>query len=296
VTQIGGYAFVDSTQLTGVSIPDSVESIGTYAFFNCNHPSLTQIVLPESVENIGSFAFGGCASLTNIVIPEGITRVEEYTFSGCSDLTDAAIPESVLNIGAYAFFGCESIERITIPKYVENIGDYAFGFCMNLKKILVPGNTTFGSNVFLFSAIKSGGANGIYGYDGSTAQTYAQANGIAFHPLYTVSFSADEGTPVPDIAAAAGDRITKPDNPTHPTQYFAGWYQDAACTDDWDFDSDTVSGDTVLYAKWSSEPVYTVPEITTTSLPDGRMGAPYSQALAANYGAPITWSITSGCL
>jgi hypothetical protein len=101
--------------------------------------------------------------------------------------------------------------------------------------MFVPGNTTFGSNVFLFStAIKSGGANGIYGFDGSNAQTYAQANGIAFHPLYTVSFSVGESTPVPDKVAAAGDKIAQPANPTHPSLYFAGWYQDAACTDDWD--------------------------------------------------------------
>lgn len=57
-----------------------------------------------------------------------------------------------------------------------------------------------------------------------------------------------------------------------------------------------MSGDTVLYAKWSPEPVYTVPEITTTSLPDGRVGTPYSQSFAANYGTPIAWSITSGSL
>lgn len=71
------------------------------------------------------------------------------------------------------------------------------------------------------------------------------------------------------------------------------WYKDAAYSDDWDFDSDTVNEDTILYAKWTTG---MAPTITTTSLPGGTVGMIYSQTLAAAGDTLITWSIINGIL
>ena len=67
-------------------IPDSVSSIGDYAFRGCKF--LTAIVIPDSVTYIGDYAFYGCISLTTLVIPDNVTSIGEKAFTNCSSLTD----------------------------------------------------------------------------------------------------------------------------------------------------------------------------------------------------------------
>jgi hypothetical protein len=66
-----------------VVIPDSVTSIGDYAFENCE--SLTNIEIPNSVTSIEKYAFWGCTSLTSIEIPNSVTSIGEGVFKRCSD-------------------------------------------------------------------------------------------------------------------------------------------------------------------------------------------------------------------
>ena len=105
-------------------IPNSVTSIGIYAFDNCE--SLTSITIPNSVTSIGSCAFYGCSSLTSITIPNSVTSIGSHAFYGCSSLTSVTIPNSVTSIGIYAFYNCESLTSITIPNSVTSIGENAF--------------------------------------------------------------------------------------------------------------------------------------------------------------------------
>ena len=104
VTSIGDYAFAFCRSLTNIVISDSVTSIGRGAFLNCR--SLTEIVIPASVTSIGDCAFAACHSFTNIVIPDGVTSIGDSAFSGCKSLSSLAIPDSVTSIGAWAFYGC----------------------------------------------------------------------------------------------------------------------------------------------------------------------------------------------
>ena len=62
ITTIGEYAFSGCINLSSINIPNSVVYIGQRAFFNC--PSLTTIVIPISVTDIGYYAFGSCSKLT----------------------------------------------------------------------------------------------------------------------------------------------------------------------------------------------------------------------------------------
>ena len=126
-------------------IPNSVRSIGDYAFCRCS--SLTSITIPNNVTSIGNDAFSGCSSLTSITIPNSVTSIGEVAFSSCSSLTSITIPNSVTSIGNGAFCQCFSLEYLSIPNSVKYAdGEYYYGGfdgimnCPNLKTLIVPGD------------------------------------------------------------------------------------------------------------------------------------------------------------
>ena len=167
-----------------VVIPDSVTSIGNYAFFRCT--GLTSITIPDGLTSIGGGAFSGCTGLTSITIPNGVTSIGSSAFFGCSSLKkvyaasldswlkikfsgwgsnpcnngadlyfngeivkEVAVPNNVTSIGDYAFSGCTGLTTITIPDSVTSIGSSAFSGCTGLTSITIPdGVTSIGSSAF----------------------------------------------------------------------------------------------------------------------------------------------------
>ena len=140
VTSIGKMAFFSCLKLESITIPNSVTSIGTSAFHTCT--SLTSIVIPDSVTSIGRRTFYDCESLKSIVIPEGVTSIGDYVFYYCHSLTNITIPNSVTSIGEWAFFECTSLSSIKIGNSVTNIGIYAFAGCTSLTNIIIPSSVT----------------------------------------------------------------------------------------------------------------------------------------------------------
>ena len=112
------------------NIPDSVTSIGDWAFNRCK--SLTCINIPDSVTSIGSSAFDGCESVTCINIPDSVTSIGSSAFYGCKSLTCIYISDSVTSIEDSAFSKCESLTSINIPDSVTIIGKSAFSCCYHL--------------------------------------------------------------------------------------------------------------------------------------------------------------------
>ena len=140
VTSIGEYAFYNCKSLTSVAIPDSVTSIGEYAFYNCR--SLTSVTIPDSVTSIGDDAFSNCKSLTSVTIPDSVTSIGDFAFSYCESLTSVTIPDSVTSIGDNTFDGCTSLTSVTIPNSVTSIGKEAFSNCKSLTSVTIPGSVT----------------------------------------------------------------------------------------------------------------------------------------------------------
>ena len=123
---------------TSYTIPDSVTSIGYYAFTYCT--GLTSITIPNSVTSIGYEAFADCTGLTSITIPNSVTSIGRYAFYGCTGLTSITIPNSVTSIEDSAFDGCSGLTSITIPNSVTSIDDSAFWDCTGLKDVYYTGS------------------------------------------------------------------------------------------------------------------------------------------------------------
>ena len=111
-------------------IPNSVDSIGGYAFAGCM--GLINVSIPNSVLTISDYAFSGCNNLANLTIGNSVTTIGDYAFYYCKHLESLIIPNSVITIGRSAFYSCESLNSVSIGNSVTTIGDYAFGYCKNL--------------------------------------------------------------------------------------------------------------------------------------------------------------------
>ena len=140
ITSIGNYAFSGCSGLTSITIPNSITSIGNYAFSGCS--GLTSITIPNSITSIGDGAFSGCCGLTSITIPNSVTSIGDCAFRGCSSLTSVTIPNNVTSIGDRAFSSCRGLTSVTIPNSVTSIGSYAFYGCRGLTSVTIPNSVT----------------------------------------------------------------------------------------------------------------------------------------------------------
>ena len=185
LTEIKDYVFHGATCLTSLTIPTSVTSIGSSAFFGCS--GLTgDLVIPNSVTWIGSSAFYGCSGLTgSLTFPNSVTSIGESAFSGCNGFTgNLTIPNSVTSIGESAFSGCSGFTgSLTIPNSVTSIGYSAFSGCSGFTgNLIIPNSVTwiseqafsgcsgFTGNLIIPNSVTSigGGAfSGCSGFSGS---------------------------------------------------------------------------------------------------------------------------------
>lgn len=151
VTSIGNYAFNRCSLLQGVTIPNTVRSIGQNAF---SFSSLPQITIPNSVESIGMSAFQKCLNIRELTLPNSIKEIKYGAFSSCSGLTSIVIPDSVTTISGSLFSSCYNLESVIIPNTVKSIGDGAFCFCSKLTEIALPDSLIYiGAKTFYSSGI-----------------------------------------------------------------------------------------------------------------------------------------------
>ena len=158
---IGSSAFYYCKSLESITFPDTLETIGTEAFYSCYNltsidtnnvksidnycfyscTGLLTITLGNSLENLGSWAFGGCTGLTSITIPNSLEIINTYTFYNCSNLVQVNFGNNLKQIGSYAFYGCTTLQNVSIPDSVTTIGQQAFYGCN------IIGSITLGSGV-----------------------------------------------------------------------------------------------------------------------------------------------------
>ena len=112
VETVGNEAF-SGCGIRSLSIPNSVKSIGDYAFFNIMF--LESLTIPSSCTYIGKGAFENCIRLENLEISNGVKKIREYAFSNCRKLRKVIIPPSVTSIGLNAFDEGFDLTYIGIP-------------------------------------------------------------------------------------------------------------------------------------------------------------------------------------
>ncbi len=101
---------------------------------------ITKVIIPDSIEILGKNVFSNCSSLTEVVF-EGISKIqiiEDNTFYKCSSLIQFAFPPQVRKIGDLAFYGCSNISELRVPISVTSIGRNAFGDMTTLSTLSVP--------------------------------------------------------------------------------------------------------------------------------------------------------------
>lgn len=136
VTEIYFGAFEGRSDLTSVTIPDTMTSIGAGAFNACS--SLTSITIPESVTNIGDHAFSMCPNLSRVTIKGDMTVIGDYAFGECTNLASVSIKGNATIIGANAFYSCLALTNITING-ARYITAEAFEKCEVLKDVYFGG-------------------------------------------------------------------------------------------------------------------------------------------------------------
>ena len=195
VTTIGDSAF-HACNMNSVVIPDSVITVGSYAFMNCQN--LTNVKIGSSVTSISGSVFYWSNNLTNIevsesnsnykaidgnlyskdgktlvkyasgkressfTIPSTVTTISNDAFEG-SKLTTVVIPDSVKTIGSFAFEGCYNLKSIVIPDSVTSIGDHVF-------------SNMYASDLIIYCEAESQPS----GWDSDWNQCYGHSNGTDY--------------------------------------------------------------------------------------------------------------------
>ncbi len=160
VVGIDDNAFQDMN-ITAITIPDMVESIGSNAFLNCSN--LTGVKMSQNIKSIGERAFFNCSSLEKITLPDSLESIEYYAFAGTKLYNDNFTQSEPLYIGKYLIRVSEEASGVLeIKDGTVLIADYALCDCIHISSVVIPtsvkyvGNYAFANMYSLETAVYSG--------------------------------------------------------------------------------------------------------------------------------------------
>lgn len=126
IIEVQDSAFKSTYKLKSMNIPKSLETIGSYGFaYSFSKEANVELVLPESLTSIGTYAFYK-TNITGIKILGNITTIPEHAFEEAKYLRYVELPDSVITLEYLSFGRCKLLENIKLPKSLETIGSYAF--------------------------------------------------------------------------------------------------------------------------------------------------------------------------
>ncbi|MBR5117982.1 MAG: leucine-rich repeat domain-containing protein [Muribaculaceae bacterium] len=146
VTALQHDAFAGNSSISSVTFPNSLQSIGSKAFYNCT--SLRKVVIPESVTSIEASAFSGCSKMSTATINAAIKSLSSNAFRDCGALQSVVLPLSLEKIGDSAFENCKSLQDVEFGNYLAVIEKEAFKKCGFVQLELPEGINKIGENAF----------------------------------------------------------------------------------------------------------------------------------------------------
>ena len=135
---IGNYAFSHCNNVRQIKIPSGVTSIPTQCFEYCYN--LTNIEFHDNVKQLGTYLFWGCSSLNNVKLPAALTALPGGCFIDCTSLEDIEFSQSLLTIDRSAFRNT-AVKNIILPDSLEQLSTEAFYDCKKLESV------TFGKGI-----------------------------------------------------------------------------------------------------------------------------------------------------
>ncbi len=127
---------VKGTISGAVTIKVGTLSIADGAFAGCTE--VTSVTMPDSVIELGADAFAWCLKLTNALLSANISGLKEGTFANCIALESLAIPSTLDTIGAECFLNCLSLTTLALPDELSELGTDAFAACTGLREVTIP--------------------------------------------------------------------------------------------------------------------------------------------------------------
>ena len=313
------YAAFASCGLKSITVPDSVTSMGRYAFNNSNLESVT---LGSGLTALPEDTFSYCPSLTSITIPANITSIGESVFENDTLLQRVVIAGKSVTFGDYIFLstnlasdGIYGFSGSAVETYASNNSipfhaltevtyDSQGGSTVPYDYVISQGDTVNAPDDPTRTGYVFGGWYPTAACD-TTAVTFPYAVTAdttlyaKWTPVYTVTFDSNGGSAVAAQEVIKDGKAIEPTDPALSGNVFGGWYADEALTDVWDFDTDTVSGATTLYAKWteltlsssvSDGKIYTGGRITLTPNIDGGIWDWDEDFFSATFNSPATFT------
>ena len=144
VLSIGDSAFIYCDALTTVTFAENsqLKSIERAAFWGSEHvhPRFKEIKIPDSVETIGNGAFYECRDLERIALPSALQTLSSVTFYNCTALSEVTFPASLKTIESSAFSGCRNLSEVKLPASLTAIQSSVFHLCINLKTVSYNGS------------------------------------------------------------------------------------------------------------------------------------------------------------
>ncbi len=142
VEEIGCFAFAGSGFRGALTIPDSVTKLDEYAFSDM--PGITRVTFGNKITEIPEGCFCFCTELRGrIVIPDGVTKIGKNAFGYCEKISEVQLPDSITEIGAFAFRNDKQmrIAEPILPPYLTELGQNAFERCSALTGTLTIPDT-----------------------------------------------------------------------------------------------------------------------------------------------------------
>lgn len=188
VLGLGDRAFTSNYALLTVTLPSTLQLLGTYSFADCTrmmayyveegnpvfesrdgvlyaedgtslvrYPVGTlpeEVSIPNGVVSIGNAAFTGCPSLARVNFPTTLQYIGKSAFSDCNALTELALPGGLTEIGEFAFNNCSNLKQVTLPATLQVIGGAAFAATAIESIDLPAGLVSVGQQAFAATEMK----------------------------------------------------------------------------------------------------------------------------------------------